>query len=105
MPHKQALRLAPRTRTCDHLDEHSRASPGAEIRVRIGIHEGTVTQRDGTLYGQAVHAAARIMAEAAGGQILASTAVRDQADTASSLHRGGFWLEGFPRRWRLHEVP
>ena len=40
------------------------------VRVRIGLHHGEAVERDGTLYGQAVHAASRVMNEAVGGQIL-----------------------------------
>jgi tetratricopeptide (TPR) repeat protein len=74
--------------------------------VRIGLHHGETTERDGTIYGQAVHAAARIMSEAAGGQILASELVRELcADEAGAFNdRGLFWLKGFPERWRLYEV-
>lgn len=89
------------------LAEHNRADPGRQVRVRIGLHHGETTERDGTIYGQAVHAAARIMSEAAGGQILASELVRELgADEAAIAFtdRGLFWLKGFPERWRLYEV-
>ena len=89
------------------LENHNRANPGRQVRVRIGLHHGETTERDGTIYGQAVHAAARIMSEAAGGQILASGLVRELcADEAAIAFtgRGLFWLKGFPERWRLYEV-
>ena len=88
------------------LEEHNRADPARQVRVRIGLHHGETTERDGTIYGQAVHAAARIMSEAAGGQILASDLVRELcADEAGAFNdRGLFWLKGFPERWRLYEV-
>jgi class 3 adenylate cyclase/tetratricopeptide (TPR) repeat protein len=88
------------------LEEHNRADPDRQVRVRIGLHHGETTERDGTVYGQAVHAAARIMSEAAGGQILASNLVRELcADEANAFNdRGLFWLKGFPERWRLYEV-
>jgi class 3 adenylate cyclase len=50
------------------LRENNTASPQRMVEVRIGIHIGKVTERDGDLLGQAVHAAARITAEAVGGQ-------------------------------------
>jgi class 3 adenylate cyclase len=59
-------------------DEHNASDPQRQVRVRIGIHPGEVSERDGLLYGQAVHVAARITAEAAGGQIFVSDAVRQQ---------------------------
>jgi adenylate cyclase len=58
------------------LEEHNVTDPSRRVRVRIGVHVGDVTLRDGTLFGQAVHAAARVAAVAAGGQILVSAAVR-----------------------------
>jgi class 3 adenylate cyclase/tetratricopeptide (TPR) repeat protein len=89
------------------LRENNTASPQRAVEVRIGIHLGQVTERDGDLLGQAVHAAARVMAEAVGGQILISDEVRKHAEPDldwSFLDSGLFWLRGFPERWRLYEV-
>ena len=89
------------------LQEHNTADPQHAVEVRIGIHVGKVTERDGDLLGQAVHAAARVMAEAVGGQILTSDEVRKHAEPQvdqSFLDLGLFWLRGFPERWRLYEV-
>lgn len=80
---------------------------GDRLLVRMGLHHGPVTLRDDNLYGQAVHAAARITAAAVGGQILASVAVKELAadDSPAWVDRGEFWLKGFTRRWRLYEAP
>jgi len=89
------------------LEEHNAADPERRIRVRIGIHVGEVTERAGELYGQALHAAARVMAEAAGGQVLVSATVRDAVQPDGMwrfVDSGLFWLKGFPERWRLYEV-
>ena len=89
------------------LAEHNAADPDHRVRVRIGVHVGEVTVHDGELYGQTLHAAARVMAEAAGGQILVSRAVHDAVEPDSSwrcVDSGLFWLKGFPERWRLYEV-
>ena len=89
------------------LREHNAADPQRPVEIRIGIHTGQVTEHDGDLYGQAVHAAARIMAEAVGGQILTSDEVRKHSEPQvdwSFLDSGLFWLRGFPERWRLYEV-
>jgi class 3 adenylate cyclase/tetratricopeptide (TPR) repeat protein len=89
------------------LEEHNAAEPERRIRVRIGIHVGEVTERAGELYGRAVHAAAGVMAEAAGGQVLVSAAVRDAvrpAGTVRLVDSGLFWLKGFDERWRLFEI-
>ncbi|MGH8928592.1 MAG: AAA family ATPase, partial [Acidimicrobiia bacterium] len=77
------------------------------VRVRIGLHHGEVMRRDGQIYGRAVHAAARVMSEAAGGEILASTELRAMVagDPAIAFEdQGLFWLKGFPERWRLYQV-
>ena len=89
------------------LYEHNSADPQRAVEIRIGIHTGDVTEREGDLYGQAVHAAARVMAEAVGGQILTSYEVRKHTELQvdwSFLDSGLFWLRGFPERWRLYEV-
>jgi class 3 adenylate cyclase/tetratricopeptide (TPR) repeat protein len=89
------------------LRENNTASPQRTVEVRIGIHVGQVAERDGDLLGQAVHAAARVTAEAVGGQILISDEVRKHAEPDldwSFLDSGLFWLRGFPERWRLYEV-
>jgi class 3 adenylate cyclase/tetratricopeptide (TPR) repeat protein len=89
------------------LLEHNTAEPQRAVEIRIGIHTGRVTEHNGDLHGQAVHAAARVMAEAVGGQILISDEVRKHAEQRldwSFLDLGLFWLRGFPERWRLYEV-
>jgi adenylate cyclase len=89
------------------LREHNTDDPQHAVEIRIGIHAGPVTERDGDLYGQAVDAAARVMDEAVGGQILTTDEVRKHAGPQvdwSFLDSGLFWLRGFPDRWRLYEV-
>jgi class 3 adenylate cyclase len=89
------------------LHEHNTADPQRFIELRIGIHTGEVTERDGDLFGQAVHAAARVMAEAGGGQILTTDDVRKFTEpqlNVSFSDWGLFWLRGFPESWRLYEV-
>jgi class 3 adenylate cyclase/tetratricopeptide (TPR) repeat protein len=89
------------------LLEHNTADPQRAVEIRIGIHTGQITEHHGDLQGQAVHVAARVMAEAVGGQILTSDEVRKHAEPQldwSFLDLGLFWLRGFPERWRLYEV-
>ena len=89
------------------LDEYNMTNPQRTVEIRIGIHVGQVAEQDGDLIGQAVHVAARVMAEAVGGQILASDDVRKHAEPQvdwSFLDSGLYWLRGFPERWRLYEV-
>ncbi len=55
-------------------EEWAQADP---IRVRMGIHYGTSTPRDGDYYGTEVNKAARVMSVGHGGQILITQAVLD----------------------------
>ncbi|HVD81341.1 MAG TPA: AAA family ATPase [Propionibacteriaceae bacterium] len=89
------------------LHDYNSANPDRAVEIRIGIHLGRVAESDGDLLGQAVHVAARVMAEAASGQILTTGEVRKRAEPHrdySFLDSGLFWLRGFPERWRLYEV-
>ena len=47
------------------------------LRVRMGIHVGTVVERDSDYYGPTVNRVARLMSIGHGGQVLVSDAVRD----------------------------
>jgi predicted ATPase/DNA-binding SARP family transcriptional activator/class 3 adenylate cyclase len=52
--------------------------PGGRTRVRMGVHTGLATPRDGDYVALAVHQTARVMSAAHGGQVLASeTAVTE----------------------------
>ena len=46
------------------------------IRVRIGVHTGTVVSKDGDYFGRNVAMAARVASQAAGGEIVVSDEVR-----------------------------
>ena len=78
------------------MKEHNAADPQRAVEIRIGIHTGQVTERDGDLRGQAVYAVARVVAEAVGGQILATDEVRRHCEPqvgCSFLDSGLFWLQ------------
>jgi class 3 adenylate cyclase len=85
---------------------------GAEpIRVRIGLNAGEpIAEEDaggrGDLFGTAVIAAARIAAQAGGGEILASDVVRQLVAGKGFLFsdRGDAVLRGFDDPVRLYEV-
>ena len=53
------------------LDAERWPSP-VELRVRIGLHSGDASRRNGDYHGAAVNRAARVMAAAHGGQTLVS---------------------------------
>lgn len=89
------------------LDDRNRSAPGREVRVRIGINTGEVSEVAGDMIGAAVNAAARIAGKARGGQILVANVVKDLAGVRpdlSYIDRGLYWLKGFPERWRLFEI-
>ena len=89
------------------LAQHAREQPDENVRVRIGLNVGEVLERDGHPFGAAVNGAARVMAKAAGGEILASDPVRQLAGTMPGIafrERGRFQLKGFDEPWRLYEV-
>ncbi len=66
-------------------DERRRLGPRSPIRVRIGIHQGPAIARDGDYFGQTVATAARVGAEADGGEILVTQAVADELVDVSRL--------------------
>ena len=56
--------------------EHNAAHPEERIRVRVGVHAGQAIKEGEDFYGKTVILAARIAAEAQGGEILVSAAAR-----------------------------
>jgi class 3 adenylate cyclase len=78
-----------------------------EIRVRIGIHMGRSVRRGDDLFGRNVAMAARVAAQAVGGQILVSQPVRDAlADCDGIAFDDGHnaELKGFSGTYRLFAV-
>ena len=62
---------------------------GAPLRVRMGLHTGETSERDGDYFGTAVNRAARLMATAHGGQVVCSRATADLAAGAADFHSLG----------------
>ena len=85
--------------------EHNE-SAGEPIRVRIGLNAGEPIAEAEDLFGTAVNLAARIAAQAAGGEILASDVVRQLVAGKGFLFadRGETALRGFEDPVRLYEV-
>jgi class 3 adenylate cyclase len=75
-------------------------------RVRIGLNAGEPIAEQEDLFGTAVNMAARIAAEAEGGEILASDVVRQLVAGKGFLFadRGDVALRGFEEAVRLYEV-
>jgi class 3 adenylate cyclase/tetratricopeptide (TPR) repeat protein len=59
--------------------ERERDAAGESLRVRIGLHTGEVISEDGDYFGKNVILAARIAAQATGGEILVSKQMREAA--------------------------
>jgi class 3 adenylate cyclase/DNA-binding CsgD family transcriptional regulator len=77
---------------------------GRTPAVRVGINTGEVVASSQDPVGEAVNAAARIAAKAAGGEVLISDVVRQLVGTVPGVRfvdRGRSRLKGFPDRWRL----
>ena len=91
--------------------EQGAGSEGESIRVRIGLNAGEpIAERDpdgrGDLFGTAVIVAARIAAQATGGEILVSDVVRQLVAGKGFVFadRGETALRGFEEPVRMHEV-
>ncbi|MDQ3944880.1 MAG: AAA family ATPase, partial [Actinomycetota bacterium] len=89
------------------LDSQTSPPAGVPVRVRMGLNAGEVTEERQDLFGAAVAAAARIAAQADGGEILIADVVRQLAGVVPGLRffdRGPVDLKGFPDPVHLHEV-
>ncbi len=63
---------------------------------RIGVHAGEVLYRDGDYYGREVNLAARVVARAAGGEVLVTRPVADAAGAHLAIEAiGSVRLKGF----------
>lgn len=77
------------------------------FRVRIGIHTGKSVLRGDDVFGRNVAMAARVAAQADGGEILISSAVRDAIDRCDDISVGGGRdadLKGFSGSHTLYAV-
>ena len=76
------------------------------VRLRAGVHIGDVLEREGLLRGIAVHVAARVMAEAKGGEIVVSETVKDivAGSRLTFQDRGVHTLKGVDGPRRLFAV-
>jgi len=71
-----------------------------EPTVRVGMHAGRASERDGDYFGASVNLAARIAAFAGGGEVVLSAAVRDAAATLEGVR---FIALGRQRLRNAHE--
>jgi len=78
-----------------------------DIRVRIGIHMGRSVRRGDDLFGRNVAMAARVAAQAVGGEILVSQPVRDAVSDCDDIRFDegrDAELKGFSGSYRLFAV-
>jgi adenylate cyclase len=94
----------------DALNQDAKHKRHGELRVRIGIHMGRSVRRGDDLFGRNVAMAARVAAQAVGGQILVSQPVRDALDACDDIQDIRFdagrdvELKGFTGSYRLFAV-
>ncbi len=75
------------------------------IRVRIGMHTGTVIAKNGDYFGRNVAMAARVAAVAEGGEVFVSDDVRERLDAGIGLTDAGrFELKGLDGQHQLWRV-
>jgi class 3 adenylate cyclase/pimeloyl-ACP methyl ester carboxylesterase len=76
------------------------------LEVRAGLHTGECEVVEGGLAGIAVHIGARVAAEAAPGEVLVSSTVKDlvAGSGIEFRERGMTELRGIPGEWRLYSV-
>jgi len=78
-----------------------------DIRVRIGIHMGRSVRRGDDLFGRNVAMAARVAAQAVGGEVLVSQPVRDAVSDCDDIRFDegrDVELKGFSGSYRLFAV-
>ena len=68
--------------------EREQAGEREALRVRMGLHTGEVISEEGDYFGKNVILAARIAAQALGGEILVSQEMRDAAKTGNGNGNG-----------------
>jgi class 3 adenylate cyclase/tetratricopeptide (TPR) repeat protein len=84
--------------------EHNLANPGEPIRVRVGVHAGQAIREGEDFFGKTVILAARIAAEARGGEILVSSSVRNHLGQMPTDELRRAELKGLSGKHDLHRV-
>ena len=76
------------------------------LEVRAGLHAGECERMNGKVGGIAVHIGARVAAEAAAGEVLVSSTVKDlvAGSGIEFRERGTAALKGVPGEWNLFAV-
>jgi predicted ATPase/class 3 adenylate cyclase len=74
------------------------------LRVRMGLHTGEATVRDGDYFGAAVNRAARLMAAGHGGQVLVSATTAGLVSTTGLTDLGEHQLRDLAEPQRVFQV-
>ena len=91
----------------DAIDERLGDHPDGPIRLRIGLHTGEAIREEADFYGKNVVFAARIADEARGGEILASSVVKELTESAGDLsfeNERELALDGLSGTHRVYNV-
>jgi class 3 adenylate cyclase len=89
------------------LAAYSAAHPEQPIRVRIGLHTGEALREADKFFGKTVILAARIAAQATGGEILVSALVKELTQSAGDIRFDAsrdVALKGLSGTYALHPV-
>jgi class 3 adenylate cyclase len=81
--------------------------PEAAIRVRIGLHTGEAIRERDDFFGRNVILAARIAAQAAGGEVLVSSLLKELTESAADVRFGEpreLSLKGLSGTYQVHAV-
>jgi predicted ATPase len=96
-----ALAAAEKART-ELANEHW--PEGATVRVRMALHTGEASERDGNYFGSAVNRAARLMAVGHGGQLLVSAVTAELLTDVELVDLGEHRLRDLAAPMRVFQV-
>jgi class 3 adenylate cyclase len=95
----RAIQSAVRSRLAEH--------PDGPVRLRIGLHTGEAIREEADFYGKNIALAARITDQARGGEILASSVVKELTESAGDLRfesERELELDGLTGKYTVYKV-
>jgi class 3 adenylate cyclase len=101
----RALRCAIAIQTA--FQSYNALHPTTTVRVRVGLHTGEAIRDEGDFLGGTVNLAARITEQARGGEIYASSVLKELCDTTGEFSFGDAQevaLKGLSQPRRIHRV-
>jgi class 3 adenylate cyclase len=100
-----ALRCAIETQKA--FAAYAKDHPDGAVRVRMGLHTGEVIKEADDFFGKNVILAARIAAQAKGGQVLVSSLVKDLTESAQEFTFGKpqqLIIKGLSGTYQVHAL-